>query len=223
MHVSDLPERTQDYLKLIYDLSEWGDGDVTSSRLSQGLSQKASTVSEALKRLVAQGLVTHQPYGAVGLTEEGRRLAIMMVRRHRLIEMYLCTHVGYSWDEVHDEAELLEHAVSDLFLQRISDLMGNPTRDPHGDPIPAEDGTIPESSVRSLSEIPRGVEVTVDRISDRDPQLLRYLADHSVRPGIKLRLGEPPYPAMAILELIDSDGTVQLSEESLSAILVVDN
>src|SRR5690606_17598080 len=135
----------------------------------------ASSVTEMVKKLAASGLVSHVPYGAIMLTEEGRALALTMVRRHRLIETWLVESFGYAWDEVHDEAEVLEHAVSDRLLDRIDASLGHPVRDPHGDPIPRADGSIqvPDAVVLSLASA--GHQGQIVRISDRDPELLRYL------------------------------------------------
>ncbi|MHB1173052.1 MAG: metal-dependent transcriptional regulator, partial [Lacisediminihabitans sp.] len=126
------------------------------------------------------GLVTHVPYGAVELTAEGRSLALRMLRRHRLIETWLVQCFGYSWDEVHVEAEVLEHALSDRLLESISEQLGHPVRDPHGDPIPAADGRVLQPDAVLLRDAPEGTECRVVRISDRDPQLLRHLDAESI-------------------------------------------
>ena len=133
----------EDYVKVIYGFTEWQDKPITSSQLAQRLGVANSSVSEMVRKLKDQGLVDHKPYSAIALTGAGLRLALSMVRRHRLIETYLVQELGYSWDEVHDEAELLEHAVSDTFIERMAAKLGNPQRDPHGDPIPSADGTVP--------------------------------------------------------------------------------
>lgn len=133
-----------------------------------------STVSEAVRKLADQGLVDHARYGSITLTEAGRRAAIGMVRRHRLIETWLVEEMGYGWDEVHDEAEVLEHAVSDLLVERIDAKLGRPSRDPHGDPIPTIDGTIPAPPAVPLSDFVAGQKGHVTRISDSDPDMLRY-------------------------------------------------
>ncbi|MCC2316319.1 metal-dependent transcriptional regulator [Cellulomonas xiejunii] len=165
---------TQDYLKVIWGAQEWSDVPVTTKLLASRLGVGASTVSETVKRLADAGLVSHRPYGAVELTAAGRAHAVAMVRRHRLIETYLVEKLGYGWDEVHDEAEVLEHAVSDRFVERVADLLGHPDRDPHGDPIPAADGTVHLPDARVMWEVEPG-EYRVARISDADPELLRYL------------------------------------------------
>ncbi|MBD7918113.1 metal-dependent transcriptional regulator [Cellulomonas sp. Sa3CUA2] len=165
---------SQDYLKVIWGAQEWSDVPVTTKLLAGRLGVGASTVSETVKRLADAGLVSHRPYGAVELTTAGRAHAVAMVRRHRLIETYLVEKLGYGWDEVHDEAEVLEHAVSDRFVERIADLLGHPDRDPHGDPIPAADGTVHLPDARVMWEVESG-SYRVARISDADPELLRYL------------------------------------------------
>lgn len=227
MHVSELPDRSQDYLKKIYDLQEWGragtgtTGGASLSTLAAELGQRRSTASEAVKRLVAEGLVVHAPYGDITLSAEGHRLALQMVRRHRLLETYLQRELGYARDEVHDEAEVLEHAVSDLFISRIDAAMGHPDRDPHGDPIPDPEGRVDESVTVPLSEAGVGDRLCVDRVSDRDGALLRYLEDHGVLPGAVIVVGERPYPDMAALTVVDgpSSTEVQLSSASLDAVL----
>ena len=203
MHVSELPDRTQDYLKVIYDLGEWNAGPVTSTRIGEVLGQKASTVSEALKRLVQQGLIVHEAYKPIELSSTGRPLALQMVRRHRLLEMYLCECVGYSWDEVHDEAEHLEHAVSDTFVERIAALMGNPTRDPHGDPIPDKEGNVAETDPGlPLDTAQEGDVVRIVRIADRDSGLLRYLATKGIVPGVNVAVLPRPYGGMMNIQLV---------------------
>ena len=138
----ELSAVTQDYLKVVWSAREWSTQPVTTKMLATRLGVGPSTVSETVRRLADSGLVTHEPYGAVELTADGERHALAVVRRHRLIETFLVEVLGYGWDEVHDEAEVLEHAVSDLFVERISAQLGHPRRDPHGDPIPAPDGAI---------------------------------------------------------------------------------
>lgn len=165
---------SQDYLKVIWGAQEWSDVPVTTKLLASRLGVGPSTVSETVKRLADAGLVSHRPYGAVELTASGRAHAVAMVRRHRLLETYLVEKLGYGWDEVHDEAEVLEHAVSDRFVDRVADLLGHPDRDPHGDPIPAADGTVHLPDAHVMWRVATG-EYRVARISDADPELLRYL------------------------------------------------
>jgi len=162
----------EDYLKVIYSHTEWQSTPITTGALPARLGLAASSVTEMVKKLVAQDLVVHEPYGAVELTKEGTALALRMLRRHRLIETWLVEAIGYRWDEVHDEAEVLEHAMSDKLLDAIDAQLGHPVRDPHGDPIPGADGTVRRPAARLLLEVDGG---TVVRISDRDPLLLRHL------------------------------------------------
>src|SRR6266542_6067971 len=150
-----LTRSVEDYLKAIYRLSPEG-RTASTSGIAHLLELSAASVSGMVKRLSEQGLLEHVPYRGVQLTAEGRRSALRMVRRHRLIEAYLVGFLGYSWDTVHEEAERLEHAVSDTMIQRMADAMGNPHADPHGEPIPTADGLIEEISATPLSEVPAG-------------------------------------------------------------------
>lgn len=164
----------QDYLKVIWTAQEWSPEKVSTKLLAERIGVSASTVSEAVRKLADQGLVQHARYGAITLTEDGRRAAIAMVRRHRLIETFLVNELGYGWDEVHDEAEVLEHAVSETLMARIDAKLGYPDRDPHGDPIPSVDGAVPTPPARQLSDFGDGEIGRVARISDSDPAMLRY-------------------------------------------------
>ena len=154
--------------------------------IARKMGLSASTVSEGVKKLGALGLVNHVRYKSVRLSAEGERQAIQVVRKHRLLETYLATELGYGWDEIHDEAESLEHAVSDLFIERIDKVLGFPERDPHGDPIPTADGHVPVTEALPLSTIPSAKMVRVVRVSDADPDVLKYLADLGVHPETDL-------------------------------------
>ena len=183
MPVSDLSPVAQDYLKLIWSATEWSGDPITVKQLSERMGVRAATVSDGIRRLADQGLVVHEPYGAIELTDDGRRGAVAMVRRHRLIETFLVEELGYGWDEVHDEAEVLEHAVSDALVDRIDRRLGYPARDPHGDPIPTADGTPRRPEAVPLLDAGTGVPLSVVRISDADPAMLRYLAERGIAPG----------------------------------------
>lgn len=196
-----LPHLTQDYLKAIFQLSEWDHEPVTATRIAAKLGLKPSTTTEGLKRLESQGFIVREPYKPITLTETGRAAAIEMVRRHRLIETFLVRNLGYGWDEVHNEAERLEHAVSATFIERIAASMGNPDRDPHGDPIPDPRGRIAATSLASLATTPTGTTVTVERVSDSDPELLRYLEANNIVPGATITITERPYPSLLHLEV----------------------
>lgn len=167
---------TEDYLKAIYHHTEWQPEPIGSSQLAQWLGLAPSSVTEMVKKLVGQGLVEHAPYGAIELTASGRTEALRMVRRHRLVETWLVRQFGYGWHEVHDEADVLEHALSDRLLDAIDAQLGHPTRDPHGDPIPADDLTMPEFRGTLVAALEPGARGRIVRISDRDPAVLRRLA-----------------------------------------------
>ncbi|MGV0401954.1 metal-dependent transcriptional regulator [Corynebacterium uberis] len=217
MHITDLPVRSQDYLKKIYDRQEWGGGAALSD-LAAALGQRRSTASEAIKRLAGDGLVNHEPYGDITLTDQGRDLAVALVRRHRLIETFLVTHLGYPVEEIHDEAEVLEHSVSDTFIARLDAVLGHPLRDPHGDPIPDAEGRIADTPTQPLSTATSGMTTTVIRIRDQDPDLLRYLDANGVRPGVSITLLDRPYPDMA--QLRTADATITVAANALDSILV---
>ncbi|WP_204964909.1 metal-dependent transcriptional regulator [Microbacterium dextranolyticum] len=172
-----------DYLKTIYHHTEWQTAPVTPSQLASELGLAPSTVTEMVQKLAAQGLVSHRPYGPVSLTEAGRVRAAAVVRRHRLIETWLVREFDYAWDEVHDEAEVLEHTISDRLLEGVSARLGHPTRDPHGDPIPDASGAVVREPFVLLAEARIGHVGRVLRVSDRDPALLRALESAGVDVG----------------------------------------
>ncbi|MEE6282074.1 metal-dependent transcriptional regulator [Georgenia sp. MJ170] len=214
----------QDYLKLIYAAGEWGEAGMSVSALAGRLGVAASTVSQTVRRLSTEGLVHHERYGVITLTETGRRAALAMVRRHRLIETLLVEHLGYAWDEVHDEAEVLEHAVSDLLVDRVDALLGHPTRDPHGDPIPTRDGVVQVPAAVPLAVVPAGGSGMVARISDAEPQVLRHLADVGVRLDARLAVVEtrPQVGTISVDVTIDgaSPSRVDLGDGAVAAIWI---
>ena len=213
----------EDYVKVIYSFTEWQDKPITSTQLAQRLGVANSSVSEMVRKLKDQGLVDHQPYSAITLTADGVRLALSMVRRHRLIETFLVRELGYRWDEVHDEAELLEHAVSETFIERMAAKLGNPVRDPHGDPIPAADGTVRVPAAHRMSELDAGHTGLITRISDEYPELLRYLSAQRIGLDADIEvLGRKPFGG-ALVVRIGSGGTRQefdLAAEVASALWV---
>jgi DtxR family Mn-dependent transcriptional regulator len=178
----------EDYLKTVYAHTEWQADPITPSVLAGRLGVAPSSVTEMVKKMAAAGLVSHVPYGAVRLTDLGLARALAVVRRHRLIETWLVQELGYGWDEVHDEAEVLEHAISDRLLEAIDVRLGRPRHDPHGDPIPAADGSLLREPAVLLAEAPSGHRGTVLRISDRDPAVLRELDESGVGPGVALEV-----------------------------------
>ncbi len=209
----------QDYLKVVWSATEWSDREVTTKLLAARLGVGASTVSETVRRLADAGLLTHQPYGGVGLTDEGRRHALAMVRRHRLVETFLVEVLGYGWDEVHDEAEVLEHAVSDTFVERLAEHLGHPTRDPHGDPIPGADGSLVAPPAAPLWEVAPG-PYQVARISDADPELLRYLDEIAVSLDTVVQVAARR-EAVGTVALVVAGRGLELGEVAARAIWVV--
>jgi len=206
----------QDYLKLVWNAQEWSDAPVTTTMLAERLGVGASTVSETVRRLTDQGLLTHAPYAAIELTDAGRALAVAMVRRHRLLETFLVEELGYGWDEVHDEAEVLEHAVSDRLVDRIDARLGHPSRDPHGDPIPAADGRPWVPDGRTLDALGPGSWVVV-RISDADPELLRYFASVGLAPDAHVEVVERR-DVVGVVAVRVGDRTVELGDAAARAV-----
>jgi DtxR family transcriptional regulator, Mn-dependent transcriptional regulator len=184
-------EAIQDYAKAIYALQQRGDGHpVGTNDLAERLSVTPASVSAMLKKLAERGLVEHVPYKGVVLTEAGERVALEVLRHHRLLELYLAEHLGVPWDRVHEEAEALEHVISEYLEARIAAKLGEPTHDPHGDPIPDVDLHIDEGDSRSLESLESGSTGRFVRISDSDPEMLRYLDDRGVRLGDSLEVVE---------------------------------
>jgi DtxR family Mn-dependent transcriptional regulator len=175
----------EDYLKAIFLLEAKGQPASTSD-IAEHLELSAPSVSGMIKRLSDQDLIEHAPYKGVVLTSSGRRVALRMLRRHRLIEAYLVGFLGYSWDTVHDEAERLEHAVSDVLIERMATALGNPRFDPHGDPIPDQNGAMDELVYTPLAEIPTGETAEIRRVATSQAERLRYLKLSGLTPGTRV-------------------------------------
>jgi DtxR family transcriptional regulator, Mn-dependent transcriptional regulator len=173
----------EDYTKAIYALEGRGQDSVSTNALAERLSVTPASASGMVKRLGELGLVSHQPYHGVLLTEAGRRVALEVIRHHRLLELYLYQSLGVPWDRVHEEAEVLEHVLSEELEELIAAKLGDPTRDPHGDPIPTRDLTLEEPETESLQTLDAGARGTFARVSDADPGMLRYLAERGIAPG----------------------------------------
>lgn len=215
----------EDYVKTIYSYTEWQDKPINSSQLATRLGVANSSVSEMVRKLKGAGLVDHQPYGSIRLTETGLTLALSMVRRHRILETYLAQELGYRWDQVHDEAETLEHAVSDIFIERLAAKLGHPHRDPHGDPIPGPDGSIELPSAHRLSQLDSGHRGRIIRISDENPGLLRYLDDERIGLDDAVEVvGRKPFGGALIVRFGDAETSRELdvSDEVGSALWVTD-
>jgi DtxR family Mn-dependent transcriptional regulator len=187
--VCDLTAAVQDYAKAIYTL-ETRDGSASTNELAALLEVRPASVSGMLRKLSELGLAEHERYRGVRLTERGRRVALEVIRHHRLLEAFLVESLGMTWDEVHDEAEVLEHALSEELEELIAAKLGNPTVDPHGDPIPSRELTLPETPEPALTELEPGEAATFVRISDSDPEMLRFLSERDIVPGTNLELIE---------------------------------
>ena len=178
----------EDYAKAIYALQLRCGGAVSTNALAERLGVTAASASGMVRKLDDHGLVTHVPYRGVKLTDEGTRLALEVLRHHRLLELYLSESLGVPWDRVHEEAEVLEHVLSEDLEALIAAKLGNPTHDPHGDPIPSADLQMPNEPTRSLAELEPGARGTFVRVSDSDPEMLRYLAERNIAPGAEVRV-----------------------------------
>ena len=217
---------SQDYLKAIYQLAERPPPApasvlVSTTALAQRLDVSAASATNMLKRLDQLGLVAHVPYHGARLTERGRAVALEVVRHHRLLETYLAQALGVPWDEVHDEAEILEHVLSEELEERISAHLGHPTLDPHGDPIPGKDLTLPDPVRTTLWDGAEGKRLVVERVSDAEPEGLRYLAGLGIGLGTVVEVdGRGPVGGPLFVSLCGDDQTIALSREIAEAIWV---
>jgi DtxR family transcriptional regulator, Mn-dependent transcriptional regulator len=173
----------EDYAKAIFSLESRDDQPVSTNALAERLGITPGSVSAMLKRLDELGLITHLPYRGVRLTPDGRRIALEVIRHHRLLESYLAKALGMPWDRVHDEAEVLEHVLSEDLEALIAAKLGHPTHDPHGDPIPSAELELDERATERMESLQPGDEGCFVRVSDSDPEMLRYLADRGISPG----------------------------------------
>ena len=173
----------EDYAKALYALGRRGEGAVSTTALAERLGVTPASVSAMLKKLADRGLAEHEPYRGTRLTEEGERVALEVLRHHRLLELYLAEHLGVPWDRVHEEAEALEHVLSEDLEARIAAKLGHPTHDPHGDPIPDARLRIDEGETRGLDDLGVGDRGRFVRVSDSDAEMLRYLDERGVRLG----------------------------------------
>jgi DtxR family transcriptional regulator, Mn-dependent transcriptional regulator len=180
----------EDYAKAIFSLQSRSEEAVSTNALAERLGITPGSVSAMLKKLEELGLISHVPYRGVRLTTAGRRLALEVIRHHRLLESFLTQALGMSWDRVHAEAEILEHVLSEDLEQLIATKLGHPTVDPHGDPIPSADLELEENSTRTMESLKAGAEGVFVRISDSDPEMLRYLAGCGISPGDRFGVRE---------------------------------
>lgn len=175
----------EDYLKAIYNLCA-ADHTASTSAIAEKLGIAAGSVTGMIKRLADQGLVEHMPYYGARLTTAGERQAVSLIRRHRILEMFLVQVLGYTWDRVHEEAERLEHAVSDELIDRMAQVLGSPTVDPHGAPIPASGKAFVDRQYPTLDKLDVGCSAVLRRVRDEDPAALRYLAELNMTPGAEV-------------------------------------
>jgi DtxR family transcriptional regulator, Mn-dependent transcriptional regulator len=185
---TEASKAVQDYAKTIWSLGTRSDEPVSTSAIAERLDVSPASASAMVKRLESMGLVEREPYHGVRLSAAGVRVALEVLRHHRLLELYLAEALGMSWDRVHEEAEVLEHAISPELSELIAAKLGNPTHDPHGDPIPTADGEIDEGQSRALIELGPGERGRFTRVSDSNPDMLRYLSDRGIAPGDELEL-----------------------------------
>jgi DtxR family Mn-dependent transcriptional regulator len=184
-----LSDVMEDYLKAIYQIEATSGPPVSTSAIAEYLGKTPPTVTSMLGKLEDRGLVEREKYKGVELTAEGETVALEVLRHHRLLESYLAEHLDYSWSEVHEEADALEHHISEEFERRVADVLGNPTVDPHGDPIPSADlAPIEHDETSALTDHPVGDRVGVARVSDRDEEELEYLAEAGITPGTALEV-----------------------------------
>ena len=184
---SALTGQAEDYLKAIYELEQGGEAAGTND-IAARLGIAAASASGMVQRLTRLGLVRSERYRGARLTVAGRTAALQLIRRHRIIESYLVERLGFGWEDVHEEAERLEHAASEELIARMAEAIGNPTEDPHGAPIPSPTGEVDETRLPSIADLPEGGRARVVRMSDRDPEFLRYLDGMGIRPGATIVL-----------------------------------
>lgn len=180
----------EDYLKTIYELAE-AESPVSTSRVAEARAVKASSATNMMQKLARLGLVEYEKHRGVELTREGQSIALETIRHHRLVELYLMRELGYGWDEVHEEAEQLEHVLTEKLAERMAAVLGDPAFDPHGEPIPGRDGSLVRPPTRPMSDLGQGAVATVSRIGDdTNVELLRYLDELGIRPGTEFTLLE---------------------------------
>ncbi|HET8770435.1 MAG TPA: metal-dependent transcriptional regulator [Gemmatimonadaceae bacterium] len=204
---AQLTGQAEDYLKAIYELEQRGDAAGTND-IAARLGIAAASVTGMIQRLARLGLVESERYRGARLTTAGRAAALQLIRRHRIIESYLVERLGFGWDDVHEEAERLEHAASDELITRMAEAIGNPTADPHGAPIPTASGEVDETRLPSINDLEKGGSATVVRMSDRDPEFLRYLDGMGIRPGARVRVtARAPFSGPITLKVEGERGT----------------
>jgi len=211
----------EDYVKTIYKL-EQRDGcpPVSTGEVAQAMDVSPASASNMIKRLDELDFLSYEAYEGATLTEHGRTLALEVLRHHRLLELYLKEEMGFSWDEIHEEAEILEHHISERFEDRLEEMLGHPTRDPHGHPIPARDGSVDDLPSRSLADLKEGDAAYIDHIADESGELLDLLEQRGLLPGASVGVVDKrPLDGLLVVAV---DGAEQLIGEPVARKLVVD-
>ena len=215
---SEISSVMEDYIKAIFNLLE-KKGKANTNDLAKSMNVSAPTVTQMVKRLVDLKLVRHEPYKGVALTDSGDKMALETIRHHRLIEQYLYEALGVPWDKVHNEAEKLEHVISEDLEKRIAEVLNHPTHDPHGSPIPSKDLVLEHEDLCLLTELKTGSKGTISEVPDEDPNLLRYLDELGLKPDTAFILKEiEPYGGSIILQINNSN--VHVGSEAASQIKV---
>jgi DtxR family Mn-dependent transcriptional regulator len=219
-----LPSSTvENYLKAIHQGQSaltGGERLVSMGSVAAALGVTPGTATTMVKALAESGLAEYEPYSGVRLTDAGEKLAGRVLRRHRLVELFLVRMMGMSWDEVHDEAELLEHVVSERLIERMDEMLGRPTHDPHGDPIPNPEGTIAPHHLESLLTCPMRTPLRVTRIADQDPSFLRFIEKHQLKPGQRVVVETRDAAADAVLLRGHDARTLTIGARAASKLLV---
>jgi len=199
----------EDYLKAIYKLEAQNNAaPVSTGDVARSMDVSPASASKMIKRLGDLDFLTYEAYAGATLTDHGRKVALEVIRHHRLLELYLKEVMGFGWGEIHDEAERLEHHISERFEDRIEEMLGNPTRDPHGHPIPSRDGIVDELPTHTLADLEPGTSAQIDRISDEDADLLHLLEQRGLMPGVAVEvLNARPLEGLLVVAV---DGTEQL-------------
>lgn len=213
-----ITQAAQDYLKVIYRLEEQA-SEASTQAISQSLKVTQPSVTGMIKKLAEMNLISYTPYQGAKLTDAGKKIALETIRHHRLLELYLAKAMGYSWDQVHKEAEKLEHFISEEFEDRMDEILGRPKVDPHGAPIPSKEGIIEERQLLALNQAEPGRLAAVKQISDKDPEKLRYLAQLGIFPEVVLKvIKRVPYGGAVEVEIA---GSKHLLGEGLAAVIFV--
>ena len=213
----------ENYLKAIYQGQTALTGDarlVPMGQVASALGVTPGTATTMVKALSESGLAEYEPYSGVRLTSSGEKLAGLVLRRHRLVELFLVRVMGMSWDEVHEDAEQLEHVVSDRLIARIDEMLGRPTHDPHGDPIPTAEGTLPAHNHDSLLTCPTGTPLRVTRIADQDPAFLRFIERNDLKPGQIVEVDARDTAADAVRLQVRGGASITIGARAASKLLV---